>query len=278
MSKFKSYKRLNINYSLGEQHPFHLVNISPWPFMTSISLFTTVLSFVFYFHYFNSAINYVCCSFIVLSFYLFRWFTDIIDESSIYGYHTLKVQRGIRLGMCLFIASEIMFFFSFFWAFFHASLAPSIDIGCLWAPAGIIRIDPWGLPLLNTVLLLTSGLTVTWAHRAALSGSWFEVSKGLYATIVYGTIFTLIQYYEYTVAPFSINDSIYGSLFFILTGFHGIHVLVGTFFLFVCLVRHFKLNFTVNHHVGLEAAIWYWHFVDVVWMFLFITVYIWGGI
>lgn len=254
--------RLNYNLKSNEQHPFHLVDLSPWPLMTSISLFSFVLSFVIYFNYFKSGAVYVLIAFIIFCFYLFRWFSDIIEEATFEGHHTFKVQQGIQIGMCLFILSEIMFFFSFFWAFFHGSLAPSVDIGCIWPPKGIISLDPWGLPLLNTIILLSSGVTVTWAHRAILSGNWVDMTKGLYATIMYGLLFTSIQYYEYTVAPFSINDSLFGSLFFMLTGFHGLHVLVGTIFLIVCLIRHLKLHFTINHHVGLEASIWYWHFVD----------------
>jgi cytochrome c oxidase subunit 3 len=267
----------NNNYQKNEQHPFHLVSPSPWPIMTSLSLFSLVLSFIMYFHYFKNGVFYIILSLTILLFYLFRWFSDIIEESTYEGFHTKKVRDGIRLGMCLFIASEIMFFFSFFWAFFHGSLAPSIDIGCIWPPTGIFSLDPWGLPLLNTIILLSSGVTITWSHRAVLSGNWLNMTNGLIATISYGIIFTCIQYYEYTIAPFSMNDGIFGSLFYMLTGFHGIHILIGTLFLFICLLRHLKLHFTTNHHIGFECAIWYWHFVDVVWLFLFVIIYVWGA-
>jgi len=277
MSNVFLKKRLNYNLKLNEQHPFHLVDISPWPLMTSMSLLSLCLSFIMYFHFFSNGTFYFLESFFILCFYLCRWFTDIIVEATYEGHHTYKVQQGIRIGMCLFIASEIMFFFSFFWAFFHASLAPSIDIGGVWPPISIETLDPWGLPLLNTIILLSSGVTITWAHRAILSSDRNGVTNSLLATIGYGLFFSSIQYYEYAVAPFSINDSIYGSLFFMLTGFHGLHVLIGTIFLIVCLLRHLKYHFTTSHHVGFEAAAWYWHFVDVVWLFLFVVVYIWGG-
>ena len=255
-------KKLNYNIKQNEQHPFHLVDVSPWPIMTAISLFSLTLSFLMYFNYFNNGLTFFYISFTIFLFYLWRWFTDIVEEATFEGHHTHRVQRGVRMGMALFIVSEIMFFFSFFWAFFHGSLSAAIDIGCIWPPQSINPLDPWGLPLLNTIILLSSGVTITWAHRAILSGNWLDMTNGLSITIFYGLLFTAIQYYEYTVAPFCINDSIFGSLFFMLTGFHGCHVLIGTIFLIVCLYRHLKLHFSINHHVGFECAIWYWHFVD----------------
>lgn len=267
----------NNNVIKNEQHPFHMVNTSPWPLMTAISLLSLVLSFISYFNYFEMGSLHFIISFYIFCFYLFRWFSDIIIESTFEGYHTFKVQQGVRLGMCLFITSEIMFFFSFFWGFFHCSLSPCIGIGCIWPPFGIISLDPWGLPLWNTIILLSSGVTITVAHKAILTGERSMTTKGLIATIFYGFIFTLVQAYEYNVAPFSINDGILGSLFFVLTGFHGIHVLVGSIILAICLYRQINYHFTRRQHVGLEAGIWYWHFVDVVWLFLFIVVYIWNA-
>lgn len=151
------------------------------------------------------------------------------------------------------------YFFSFFWGFFHCSLSPAISIGCVWPPIGIDPLDPWGLPLLNTVILLSSGVTITWTHRAILSGHRHQVTISLIATIAYGFLFSLIQFYEYNVAPFCINDSIYGTLFFVLTGFHGLHIIVGSIILVVCLIRHINYHFTTTQHVGLECGIWYWH-------------------
>jgi cytochrome c oxidase subunit 3 len=245
--------------------------------MCSISLWSLVLSFISYFHYFQNGGFQLIFNLIIISFYLFRWFSDIILESTFEGHHTFKVQTGVRLGMCLFIASEIMFFFSFFWAFFHSSLVPSIAVGCVWPALGIIALDPWGLPLLNTVILLSSGVTITTAHHAILSGERISTTIGIIATIFYGVIFTFIQAYEYNVAPFSINDGIFGSLFFMLTGFHGFHVFIGTLFLIICFSRQINYHFTRRQHIGFECAIWYWHFVDVVWLFLFVVIYIWGS-
>jgi len=233
---------------------------------------------------------------------IIAWFYDIVVEATFLGYHTRRVLNGLRFGMVLFIVSEIMFFFSFFWAFFHSSVSPSIWIGCIWPPLGIQVINPWGLPLLNTVILLSSGVTVTWAHRSIVEGDdddeeinssvVVDSSTGekkvlltqressliaLAITIFYGILFTILQMYEYMTSKFTIADGIYGSTFFVTTGFHGLHVIIGTIFLIVCLIRHFFYHFTVEYHFGLEACIWYWHFVDVVWLFLFSFIYWWGS-
>jgi cytochrome c oxidase subunit 3 len=267
----------NYNVIKNEQHPFHMVNPSPWPLFTAFSLLNLALGFLSYFHYFKGGAYHFFLSFLIVCFYLFCWFSDIVTESTFQGHHTFKVQKGIRLGMALFIVSEVMFFFSFFWAFFHCTLSPSVGIGCQWPPQGISVIDPWGLPLWNTVILLSSGVTITCAHRAIISGVRSATTNSLCVTISYGILFTFVQAYEYNVAPFSINDGIFGSLFYMLTGFHGFHVLVGSIFLIVCFIRQVNYHFTRRQHVGLECAIWYWHFVDVVWLFLFFVVYIWGG-
>lgn len=254
-----------------------MVNVSPWPLFTSFSLLNLVLNIVTYFHFYAAGIFYIQSSLFMLCFFLFRWFYDIVVESTYEGNHTFKVQQGVKLGMCLFIVSEIMFFFSFFWSFFHCSLSPSISIGCIWPQKAIITMDPWGLPLWNTIILLSSGVTITYAHKALIVGDRSYTMLGIFYTIVYGSIFTIVQGYEYTVAPFSLNDGIFGSLFFLLTGFHGLHVFIGSLFLFICLVRHLQYHFLVNQHIGFECAAWYWHFVDVVWLGLFLLVYIWGG-
>jgi cytochrome c oxidase subunit 3 len=170
-----------------------------------------------------------------------------------------------------------MFFFAFFWAFFHFSISPSIWIGNVWPPKGIHTLDSMALPLLNTVILLSSGAVVTWAHRAIVSDAREATTKGLFYTVVYGIFFTAFQKFEYDNATFSINDSVYGSIFYMTTGFHGLHVFVGTLFLVVCLIRHLDYHFFTNHHIGFICAVWYWHFVDVVWIFLFLCVYIWGS-
>jgi len=205
------------------------------------------------------------------------WWRDVIREGTFGGHHTKAVQNGLRFGMVLFIVSECLFFFAFFWAFFHSSLSPTIELGCVWPPKGIVTPDPWGIPLLNTVLLLSSGASVTWAHHAILAGNRSQALQSMILTVCFGVIFTAFQAYEYVELPFTISDSVYGSCFFLLTGFHGFHVLVGTLFLIVCTFRILAHHFTRFHHVGFEAAAWYWHFVDVVWLLVFLSVYWWGG-
>jgi cytochrome c oxidase subunit 3 len=179
--------------------------------------------------------------------------------------------------MLLFILSEIMFFFSFFWAFFHVSINPSVAIGGVWPPAGLTVISPWGVPLLNTIILLSSGASITWAHHSLLSGDKKDTSLALVLTVLLAIIFTGLQAFEYLSSPFYISDGVYGSTFYMTTGFHGFHVLIGTCFLIVCFVRLYYDHFTTESHIGFECAAWYWHFVDVVWLFLFITIYWWGS-
>jgi cytochrome c oxidase subunit 3 len=208
------------------------------------------------------------------------WWRDIIREATFEGQHTRLVQEGLRMGMALFITSEVMFFFALFWAFFHSSLAPVPELGSVWPPLGIETVEPWGLPAFNTLLLLSSGATVTVAHYAVIvrgKGSKWITFDYLIYTVALASIFTLVQAFEYNHAMFTMSDSVFGSVFYMTTGFHGFHVLIGTTFLIICAFRVFKNHFTAEHHVGLEAAIWYWHFVDVVWLFLFVTLYWWGS-
>jgi len=215
---------------------------------------------------------------------MFGWWRDVIRESR-EGYHTRIVQLHLRYGMILFIASEVMFFVAWFWAFFDASLfageAQQVErvnvTGGHWPPQGIEVFDPWHLPLLNTLILLTSGTTVTWAHHALLHNDRQGLVWGLALTIVLGVLFSFVQAYEYSHAAFSFAGNIYGATFFMATGFHGFHVIVGTIFLTVCLVRAVRGDFTPQKHFGFEAAAWYWHFVDVVWLFLFFCIYVWGS-
>lgn len=207
---------------------------------------------------------------------IIQWWRDVIREGTFQGHHTLKVTRGLRLGMILFIISEVCFFFAFFWAFFHRSLAPRVEIGCCWPPAGITPLNPFEVPLLNTGVLLTSGLTVTWAHHRLIEGDWVGGLQGLTLTVFLGIYFTVLQIGEYFETSFTIADGVYGSTFFVATGFHGLHVIIGSIFLLVCLVRVYKYHFSTGHHFGFEAAAWYWHFVDVVWLFLYVSIYWWG--
>lgn len=240
----------------------------------SCSAFITTLGAVVYFHYSNIWLVFI--GLISVSLCLYFWLKDVVRESTYQGFHTKRTLHGLKMGFILFIVSEILLFFSFFWAFFHSSLSPAIEIGVQWPPLGIHALNPFSVPLLNTAILLSSGATVTWAHHSLVSGNKDQAVKGLSLTVFLGVIFTMLQVFEYVEAPFSMADSVYGSTFFIATGFHGFHVLVGTIFLFICLTRLNSFHFTTSHHFGFEAASWYWHFVDVVWLFLYICIYWWG--
>ena len=270
-------------------HPFHIVDPSPWPFCTSICLWYLTFTTVAFFHnYLYSALNiifglvYTCIS---LAF----WWRDVIRESTYEFKHTPYVRRGLLNGVLLFIISEVMFFFGFFWAFFHSSLAPSHYIGGVWPPLLIDTISPWQLPLVNTMCLLLSGVSLTIAHRQlnglpyynqTVSSQWPLVRRlilWMQVTVALGVFFLGCQAVEYYLSPFTFQDTVFGGTFYILTGLHGLHVLVGATFLLVCLWRASRLHFTMWKQVGFKAAVWYWHFVDVVWIFLFLVVYIWSG-
>lgn len=271
-------KRSSLQYV---RMPFHLVEPSPWPLIGAIAAFCLTTRLVAWFHRFNiplfSTEEGLEFSLLFTLLIMFQWWRDIVIEATFQGHHTSPVQRGMRWGIILFIASEVIFFFSFFWAFFHRSLAPTPEIGCSWPPTGIEPINPFAIPLLNTGVLLGSGVTVTFAHHALIEGSRRNAIQGLVFTVGLGIYFTFLQAQEYFCAPFTIADSVYGSTFFVATGFHGLHVLIGTTFLFICLVRTYKHHFSVGHHFGFEAAAWYWHFVDVVWLFLYLCIYWWGS-
>nr|WKU83958.1 cytochrome c oxidase subunit III [Hypselosyrphus sp.] len=256
-------------------HPFHLVDYSPWPIMTAISSMTMVSGLIKWFHQYNNSL--LMLGMLISTLTIYQWWRDISRESTFQGMHTLSVITGLKLGMILFILSEILFFSSFFWAFFHSSLSPSIEIGTIWPPLGINSFNPFSIPLLNTTILLSSGITITWTHHNLMMNNHSQTSQSLFFTILLGIYFTILQGYEYLMAPFTIADSIYGSTFFMATGFHGIHVLMGTSFLFICLLRHLNNHFSKNHHFGFEAAAWYWHFVDIIWLFLYVSIYWWGN-
>lgn len=258
-------------------HPFHLVDPSPWPYVGAFGALGMTIGGVMYFHSYEYGELLLLTSMSVVILVMIVWWRDVIREGSFEGHHTMVVQRGLRQGMLLFIVSEVMFFFSFFWAFFHSSMGPTIEIGGVWPPIGIVPIDAFEVPLLNTAILLTSGATVTWCHYGVIGGDRFNSIVSLFLTIVLGVIFTGLQALEYYEAPFTIADSVFGSTFFMATGFHGFHVLIGTSFLAVCFFRLLDNHFTKHHHNGLEAAIWYWHFVDFVWIFLFFSIYWWGA-
>lgn len=258
-------------------HPYHLVDPSPWPYVTSMSALGLTSGAVMYFqsYQYGEILMFSGLSLLILTMAI--WWRDVIREASFQGHHTLVVQKGLKIGMLWFIISEVCFFFSFFWAFFHSALAPTIELGAVWPPVGIEAISPWDVPLLNTAILLSSGATVTWSHHALIAGNRKHAILGLAITVTLGLIFTALQAMEYYEASFSIADSVFGSVFFVATGFHGLHVIIGTLFLTVCFVRILKHHFTKHHHNGFEASIWYWHFVDYVWIFLFVCIYWWGS-
>nr|YP_009185806.1 cytochrome c oxidase subunit III [Callicerus obscurus]ALO70431.1 cytochrome c oxidase subunit 3 [Callicerus obscurus] len=258
-----------------KNHPFHLVDISPWPLMGALSAMITMIGIIKWFHMFN---NYLfLLGMMITMLIMYQWWRDISREGTYQGLHTFNVTMGLRWGMILFITSEVFFFVSFFWGFFHSSLSPTIELGMLWPPKGIMTFNPMQIPLLNTLILLTSGLTVTWAHHSMMENNFNQTTQSLILTVILGIYFSILQGYEYIEASFSISDAIYGSSFFMATGFHGIHVIIGTTFLLVCLIRHLNNHFSSIHHFGFEAAAWYWHFVDVVWLFLYISIYWWGS-
>jgi cytochrome c oxidase subunit 3 len=260
-----------------QAHPFHLVEASPWPLAVSFSLLTTTLSGVMTFHGYSNGSFLLTLGLISTVATMSLWFKDVSREGTFQGHHTFAVQKGLTLGFVLFVVSEVFFFISIFWAFFHSSLAPTVELGAHWPPAGIEALNPWEVPLLNTVILLSSGATVTYAHHSLIQGNRAGVIYGLIATIVLATIFTGFQGFEYYNAPFTFSDGVYGSTFYMATGFHGLHVIIGTIFLTVGLFRVLSYHLTDHHHLGFETAILYWHFVDVVWLFLFISVYWWGS-
>ena len=272
--------------SHAKHHDYHLVNPSWWPIVGAISAFILAVGAVTWMH---GAKPYgMIIGFLMVLYTMFMWWRDVIHEANT-GDHTPVVSLHLRYGMLLFLASEVMFFVAWFWAFFDASLftgeaklaARVLATGGVWPPSGTTVFDPFHLPLLNTMILLTSGTTVTWAHHALLNNDRKGLVWGLALTILLGLTFTGVQAYEYAHAMFAFNNAnggnIYGSTFFMATGFHGFHVIVGTIFLIVCWLRALKGDFTPKQHFGFEAAAWYWHFVDVVWLFLFVCIYIWGN-
>nr|UYA97738.1 cytochrome c oxidase subunit III [Megacopta cribriella] len=256
-------------------HPYHLVDYSPWPLTGAISAMMITSGMALWLHKNNMYLLWM--GIIILMMTMYQWWRDVIRESTFQGKHTIKVTEGLKMGMILFIISEIFFFISFFWGFFHSSLSPTVELGMTWPPKGIKTFNPMEIPLLNTMILLCSGITATWAHHSMMESKFNQVNVSLMMTVLLGILFTALQALEYLESMFCISDSIYGSSFFMSTGFHGIHVIIGTTFLMVCLGRNLKYHFSSKHHMGFEAAAWYWHFVDVVWLFLYISIYWWGS-
>lgn len=263
-----------------QNHPYHLVNPSPWPALGSLALFVGTFGGAMYMHGKTGGAFLLALGFALVLYTMYVWWRDVIKEARVDKAHSKEVSHGLRVGMALFITSEVLFFAAFFWAFFNASTLPKLPLEETWAiadgiwpPKGIETFDPWQLPFLNTLILLLSGTTVTWAHYAILKGDNKQTVQALWYTVILGVIFTACQAFEYSHAAFGFKDGVYASTFYMATGFHGFHVLVGTIFLAVCLGRAHKNHFTPTQHLGFEFAAWYWHFVDVVWLFLFVFVY-----
>lgn len=250
---------------------------SPWPLFCGIGALGLTFGFAMYLHGFKGGFHLIELALSLLIISSGSWWRDVIREATIECYHTERVLVGLSWGMILFIVSEIMFFFSFFWSYFYFSFNPSFILGGVWPPMFLITINPFELPLFNTILLLSSGVSLTWCHHSIVLGNKYEAMLGMFATLVLGMIFSWVQLIEYESAPFSMSDSVYGSIFYLTTGFHGFHVFVGTCFLMVGCYRLYYDHFTREQHFGFEAAAWYWHFVDVVWLFLYVVYYLWGS-
>ncbi len=276
--------------SAHQKHDYHLVDPSPWPLIGAFSALMMFTGLVLFLHDYEIGKILMPAGLFMVLFTMYVWWKDVVREGLVGKNHTGIVRHGLRLGMALFIVSEVMFFFVFFWSFFQSSLAPMLvfegahifELGKAvkagaWPPAGLKTLDPWDLPFLNTLILLLSGTTITWAHYALLKNNRRDLIRGLAITVLLGIIFTCVQVYEYQHAQFGFKDGIYPSNFFMATGFHGAHVLIGTIFLAICLVRAIRGQFSPEGHLGFEFAAWYWHFVDVVWLFLFSFVYVWGS-
>ncbi len=263
----------------AKNHDYHILPPSIQPLLGAVGAFVMLFGFVMWMA--GGSVATAVIGLAIVLYVMFTWWSDIVTEAQT-GDHTPVVQIGLRYGVILFIMSEVMFFAAWFWSFFKHAMYPmgpnSPAVDGVWPPVGIETFDPWHLPLINTLVLLLSGMAATWAHHALVHGNnRRDLVNGLALAVVLGIAFTILQAYEYSHATFSFAGNIYGVNFFMATGFHGFHVIVGTIFLFVCMLRAMKGHFTPENHVGLEAAIWYWHFVDVVWLFLFGAIYIWGS-
>jgi cytochrome c oxidase subunit 3 len=262
----------------GIPHPYHLVRPSPWPILGAMAAGGMAVGGILFMHY--QQIWLLVAAAVAVLAVMAGWWRDVVVEAVREKAHTPVVKIGLRFGMALFIASEVMFFFAFFWAYFSAALYPKVFVdnpAGVWPPPNIHTVDPFGMPLLMTLTLLLSGATVTWAHHEILKGHNRAAARALACTIALGLMFSVFQGWEYSHAGFGFREGVYASTFYMATGFHGFHVIVGTIFLAVCLLRTVQGHFRPDSHFGFEAAAWYWHFVDVVWLFLFTSIYWWGA-
>lgn len=264
--KIKSYYDYN--------HPYHLVTNRPWPLLISFTIFIVIIGRIKIFLLINT--NLIILGTFNLLLISYQWWRDIVRERTFQGIHNKKIYKILKIGMFLFILSEVIFFVSFFWSYLHCSLSPRIEIGVIWPPKNIEQFNPYNIPLLNTIILLSSGVTITWCHHIILYNKKINRLIRIFFTVILGLIFSFIQMYEYKESLFRFNDSVYGSLFYIITGFHGLHVLIGTLFLIVTLNRMFINHLSIYHHFGFERASWYWHFVDVIWIIVYSIIYWWN--
>lgn len=262
---------------LYQYHPHHLTLSSPWPLLTANSVLAMLTGTVLWFNSVEHGGLLASLGAVTTLWAWTLWWKDVTVEGTMLGHHTRIVQSGLSLGVSLFIVTEAMVFMSVFWAYFHSSLAPTVELGSQWPPVGIVPLSPMTVPLLNTILLVSSGATVTYAHHAMFNGRRGAALLGLVLTVVLASVFTALQGFEYAEAGFTLPDGAFGSCFFFATGLHGMHVLVGTLFIGVGLARLYLYHLTRAHHLGLESSILYWHFVDVVWLFLYLAVYWWGS-
>lgn len=255
-------------------HPYHQVDNSPWPIQMSFVVLGFALSLV------NMLVNKASEQTIptlgMIGIISIFWWRDVIREAK-GGYHTIKVQKGQLIGFLLFLLTEIMQFVSFFWAFFHSSLAPAIDLGSTWPPIGISAVNTWAIPLQGSCVLLASGFILTLGHHAAIGGNKDLSIISVFFTVILGILFLFLQGMEYYWGEFCIADSVYGTVFYSTTSQHGLHVIIGVIFLFISQIRLYLDSYTTNHHIGFEFAIFYWHLVDVVWQFVFVVYYWWGS-
>lgn len=286
-----------------QQHPFHVLYLSRLPMVMGALAGNLALAIIVKLHpeildtcskffglgnflpLFNLGNPSETADFIIIQILvlilitMWAWGRELVNESTHAGFHTTNVVTGLKYGMLLFLASEMMLFFPFFWAFFHATLSPAVTLGSVWPPEGIAgeeTLDAFMLPLVNTLVLLSSGVALVAAHRAIIAGCNTLVLNGLFIAVCLGILFSWLQYLEYGLTKYTIADGLYGSTFFMLTGLHGFHVLVGTCLLLITYWRAVQKQFSRERHMFFEAAAWYWHFVDVIWLFVFALVYLWG--
>nr|YP_003935023.1 cytochrome c oxidase subunit 3 [Groenewaldozyma salmanticensis]ADO51047.1 cytochrome c oxidase subunit 3 [Groenewaldozyma salmanticensis] len=259
------------------KHGNHLVEPSLWPIITSFSIFGLLFNLALSSHGYIGNPIHVILSVITLFLSVVLWTRDVVIEGTYLGQHTLKVRKGLILGYILFLISEVMFFVGIFWAYIHSSMGPTVEIGSMWPPIDIASIGPLELPLFNTIILLSSGATITYSHHSLLANNYSGAVNGLLITVLLAVLFLICQFIEYKYATFTISDGVYGSCFFLGTGWHGMHVIIGTLFLTACLLRMVNYHFTSTHHVGYECTIFLWHVVDVVWLVLYVLFYFWGS-